>query len=83
MILNYNNCKRILEIGTFTGYSALMMASALPENGELITCDTNKKTSEIAKKYWAKSQHGSKIKLIMGPALETINDIQRNRVFFL
>ena len=76
LVVQLNNCKRILEIGTFTGYSALMMASALPENGELITCDTNKKTSEIAKKYWAKSQHGSKIKLIMGPALETINDIE-------
>lgn len=76
LIVQLNSCKRILEIGTFTGYSALMMASALPEDGELITCDTNKKTSEIAKKYWAKSQHGSKINLIMGPALETINDIE-------
>ena len=50
-----------MEIGTFTGYSALMLASELPEEGELITCDINSETSNIAKKYWAKSSHGKKL----------------------
>ena len=76
LIIKINNCKRILEIGTFTGYSALMMAAALPINGKLITCDVNKETSEIAKKYWAKSPHGSKIELHIGPAIETINNLE-------
>jgi len=76
LIIKINNCKRILEIGTFTGYSALMMAAALPSNGKLITCDVNKETSEIAKKYWAKSPHGSKIELHIGPAIETINNLE-------
>ena len=76
LIIKINSCKRILEIGTFTGYSALMMAAALPSNGKLITCDVNKETSEIAKKYWAKSPHGSKIELHIGPAIETINNLE-------
>ena len=71
-IVKTNKCKRILEIGTFTGYSALMLASELPEEGELITCDINSETSNIAKKYWAKSSHGKKIKLKRGPAIETM-----------
>ena len=71
-IVKTNKCKRILEIGTFTGYSALMLASALPEEGELITCDINSETSNIAKKYWAQSSHGKKIKLKLGPAIETM-----------
>ena len=71
-IVKTNKCKRILEIGTFTGYSALMLASELPKEGELITCDINSETSNIAKKYWAKSSHGKKIKLKLGPAIETM-----------
>ncbi|MDP7231446.1 MAG: methyltransferase, partial [Dehalococcoidia bacterium] len=46
------NSKRILEIGTFVGYSSLMMAMALPEDGELITCDIDKKSTSLAQKYW-------------------------------
>ena len=71
-IVKTNKCKRILEIGTFTGYSALMLASELPEEGELITCDINSETSNIAKEYWAKSSHRKKIKLKLGPAIETM-----------
>jgi len=74
-LVQINHCKRILEIGTFTGYSALMMASALPESGELITCDVNSKTSKIAQNHWNKSPHGGKIKLILGEALSTLGGI--------
>jgi len=76
LIIKMNACIRILEIGTFTGYSALMMATALPSNGKLITCDVNKETSEMAKKHWSKSPHGSKIELHIGPAIETINNLE-------
>ena len=64
--------KRVLEVGTFVGYSALMMASALPDDGELITCDVDPDATAIARKYWALSPHGKKIKLELAPALETM-----------
>lgn len=64
--------QRVLEIGTFTGYSALAMAEGLPEDGALITCDIDAKTSAIAQRYFDQSPHGKKIQLRIGPALETI-----------
>ncbi len=64
--------KRVLEIGTFTGYSTLCFAEGLSENGSVITCDINPETTGIAREYWAKSPHGKKIDLRLGPATETI-----------
>lgn len=64
--------KRILEVGTYTGYSALAMAECLPEDGTLITLDQNPETSAIAQKFWNKSPHGKKIELKMGPALQSL-----------
>jgi caffeoyl-CoA O-methyltransferase len=61
-----------LEIGTFTGYSALMMAEGLPGDGRLVTCEINPKAAEIARRYFAKSPHGHKIEIRLGAALETI-----------
>ncbi len=66
---------RILEIGTFTGYSALCFAESLPDNGEVVTCDIDPESTALAKKYWADSSHGSKIQLRLGPALETLCDV--------
>lgn len=68
--------RRILEIGMFTGYSGLMMAEALPEGGELITCDVNPKAEAFARRYFAESPHGKKITIRMGPALETIASLK-------
>jgi caffeoyl-CoA O-methyltransferase len=67
--------RRVLEIGMFTGFSALIMASALPEDGELITCDMNPTMEEVAKSYFARSPHGKKIQVRMGPALETLKTL--------
>lgn len=67
--------KRVLEIGTFTGYSALAMASGLEDGGELITCDVDDEVVNIAKKYWKQSPHGKKIKFILGNALETLQKL--------
>jgi caffeoyl-CoA O-methyltransferase len=64
--------KRVLEIGTFTGYSALMMASALPSDGELITLERDARAEEVARRYFAESEHGPRIRLLMGPALDTL-----------
>jgi caffeoyl-CoA O-methyltransferase len=64
--------KRVLEIGTFTGYSALAMAEALPPSGRLWTCDCDPKATSMAAKYWKRSPHGRKIKLVLGEARETL-----------
>ena len=67
--------RRILEIGAFTGYSALAMAEGLPEDGNLITCDIDPESTAIARAFWARSPHGDKIELRLGPALDTIDGL--------
>lgn len=78
LLVSISNAKRVLEIGTFTGYSALCMAEALPNHGELVTCEISKDAAAIAQKYFNKSPHGHKIKLILAPALQTINQLPGN-----
>jgi caffeoyl-CoA O-methyltransferase len=75
MLVRLTGARLVLEIGTFTGYSALMMAAGLPDDGRLITCEVDPKAAEITRRYFAESPHGSKIELRMGPALETINTL--------
>jgi predicted O-methyltransferase YrrM len=67
--------KKVLELGTFTGYSALVMAMALPDDGELITCDLNPTWTPIAERYWQQAHQKNKIKQYIGPALETIKNL--------
>lgn len=71
-LLRLVNAKRVLELGTFTGYSALTMAENIPEDGEIITVDINKDTVSLALKFWNESKHGHKIKSILGSGLEII-----------
>jgi caffeoyl-CoA O-methyltransferase len=68
--------RRVLEIGTFTGYSALMMASALPQNGELVTLEVDPTHEAFARRYFSESPQGSKIRIVMGPALESLERLQ-------
>lgn len=68
--------KRILEIGTFTGYSALCFAEALPDDGIVVTCDIDPETTKFARKYWTQSPAGKKIEARIGPALETMSQLQ-------
>jgi len=75
MLVRLSSAKRILELGMFTGYSALMMAEALPDNGHLITCEIDPKAEAIARRYFAESPHGDKITIRMGPALDTIKTL--------
>lgn len=75
MLVRLCGAKRVLEIGTYTGYSALSMAMGLPEDGQVVTCDVDPEVTAIARKYWAKSPHGEKITLKLGPALETLNTL--------
>ncbi len=67
------SARRAIEIGTFTGYSALAIASALPEDGELIACDTSEEWTAIARRYWREAGLDSRIDLRLAPALETLD----------
>jgi predicted O-methyltransferase YrrM len=73
LLLQLMNAKRVLEIGTFTGYSSLAMALALPADGQLITCDINPKDTAIAAHYWQLAGVQEKITLHLAPALETLD----------
>jgi len=75
MLVRLSSAKSILELGMFTGYSALMMAEALPEDGHLVTCEIDPKAEAIARRYFAESSHGNKITIRMGPALDTIKTL--------
>ncbi len=67
-----SGARQILEIGTYTGYSALCMAEALPDDGRLITCDRDEKVTEVARRFFDKSPHGHKIEIRLGDALDTV-----------
>ncbi len=64
--------RRVLEVGTFTGFSALSMAEALPDDGELITCDVDPEATAIARSFFDQSPHGRKIQIRLGAGLDTI-----------
>lgn len=63
----------VLELGTFTGYSALAMALALPENGKVVTCDISPEWTKDTHKFWKAAEQDSKIELKLGPALDTLD----------
>jgi predicted O-methyltransferase YrrM len=72
LLIGLMNAKKVLEIGTFAGYSALAMALALPEDGKIITCDINEQTTNLAKTFWEKAGVAHKIESRLGPANETL-----------
>jgi caffeoyl-CoA O-methyltransferase len=75
LLVQLAGARTVLEIGMFTGYSALMMAEGLPDDGELVTCDIDPQAEAIARRYFAKSPHGYKIQIRMGSALESISTL--------
>lgn len=76
LLLRIAKARRVLEIGAFTGYSALAMAEGLPSGSRVITCDIDPVATQIARAHWSKSPHGKKIELRLGPALETIRRLK-------
>ena len=75
LLVAISGAKRVLDIGTFTGYSALMMAEAMPEDGELITCEMNEKYPEISDEFFSINPYKNIIKQVIGDALQTIPDL--------
>ena len=75
LLVELTGARRCLEIGTFTGYSALSVALALPEDGRLIACDISDEFTSLAKAYWQEAGVAGKIDLRLGPALETLDTL--------
>jgi predicted O-methyltransferase YrrM len=76
------NAKNILEIGTFTGLSTLSMSLALSDEGFIIALDKNLETNKIALDFFNKANQGKKIKTIVKPALDSLNDIKKENILF-
>jgi caffeoyl-CoA O-methyltransferase len=73
LLAQLTGAKRYLEIGTFTGYSALAVALAVPPDGQLVCCDVSKEYTDLARGYWQEAGVAAKIDLRLGPALETLD----------
>ena len=82
LIIKVSNSKKILEIGTFTGLSALSMSLALPEDGQIIALDKNTETNKTALEFFKKAKQENKIKTIIKPALESLSDLKKENKFF-
>ena len=82
LITKISKAKEILEIGTFTGLSALSMSLGLPDNGTLIALDKNKETCKKASNFFKKANQDRKIKIIIKPALESLKEIKKDNLTF-
>ena len=79
LIIKISNIKNVLEIGTFTGLSALSIPLALPEDGKLIALDKNEETNKVALNFFKKANQDHKIKTIIKPALESLEELKNNK----
>ena len=74
-----SGARRVLEFGTYSGYSALSMAAALPEDGRLVTLEVDPEHAEVARRHFGRSRHGERIELRLGPALESLRELGDER----
>jgi len=79
LIIKTSNIKNVLEIGTFTGLSALSIALALPDDGKLIVLDKNKETSKVAKDFFKKANLNNKIQTMIKPALDSLDELKNSK----
>ncbi len=77
MVTQLVRARHVLEIGMFTGYSALCFAESLPDDGTVTTCEIDGAPAAVARQYFAMSPHGRKITVHMGPAIETMRSLER------
>lgn len=75
LLVELMGAKRIIEVGTFTGYSSLSMALSLPPGGHIVACDVSKQWTDIARRYWAEAGVTDKITLHLAPARETLDSL--------
>ena len=79
LIIKTSNIKNVLEIGTFTGLSALSIALALPDDGKLIALDKNEETNKVAVSFFKKANQDKKIETIVKPALDSLDELVNNK----
>ena len=72
LLVHASGARRVLELGTYSGYSALSMAAGLPEDGRIDTCELDPEHAEVARRYIGRSAYAERITVHLGPALETI-----------
>ena len=77
LLVQLTGARQLLEIGTFTGYSALSMAQALPEDGHLLCCDIDQQFTAIARRYWKEAGVAERVELRLAPAMETLGALVR------
>ena len=75
LLCQVSEARRVLEVGTFTGYSALALARGLPDDGRLLCCDVSEEWTAIARRYWKEAGVDSKIDLRIAPALDTLRSL--------
>ena len=75
LLVELIGARRAIEVGTFTGYSSLIVAEAMPSDGRLICCDVSEEFTSIARRYWAEAGLADKIDLRLGPATETLDGL--------
>jgi predicted O-methyltransferase YrrM len=75
LLVRLLGAKRCIEIGTYTGYSSLAVALALPPGGKIICCDLSEEWTSVARKYWSLASVAGKIQLRLGPALATLDEL--------
>ncbi len=73
LLVELTGARRCLEIGTFTGYSSLAVALALPPDGSIVCCDVSEEFTSVARRYWATAGVADKVDLRLGPAVETLD----------
>ena len=73
LLVELIGARRALEIGTYTGYSSLCVAAALPDDGRLIACDVSDEYTQVARRYWQEAKVAHKIELRLAPALQTLD----------
>jgi len=87
LLMHLIGARRTIEVGVYTGYSALVVAQALPDDGRIIACDINEDWTAVARRYWREAGVDRKIDLRIGPALSTLDDLiasgQGNRFDFV
>ncbi|HEX2142425.1 MAG TPA: class I SAM-dependent methyltransferase [Candidatus Limnocylindria bacterium] len=75
LLVRLGNVRRIVEIGTFTGYSSTAMALALPPDGRIVCCDVNREWTDVARGAWTDAGVADRVELRLGPALETLDQL--------
>jgi predicted O-methyltransferase YrrM len=75
LLVELIGAKRCLEIGTFTGYSSLVVALALPPDGTIVCCDVSAEWTAVARRYWAEAGVADRVDLRLAPALDTLDDL--------